>query len=61
MHRISLGPGECGDLTWQLPVDALAFLGADLEPVLEPGVFEIHVGQSADPCDFLSGSIEVLP
>jgi beta-glucosidase len=61
VHRISLGPGECGNLTWQLPVDALAFLGADLEPVLEPGRFEIHVGQSADPRDFLSGSIEVLP
>jgi beta-glucosidase len=61
VHRISLGPGECGNLTWQLPVDALAFPGADLEPVLEPGRFEIHVGQSADPRDFLSGSIEVLP
>jgi beta-glucosidase len=61
VHRISLGPGECGYLTWQLPVDALAFLGADLEPVLEPGRFEIHVGQSADPREFLSGSIEVLP
>jgi beta-glucosidase len=61
VQRISLGPGECGSLTWQLPVDALAFLGADLERVLEPGRFEIHVGQSADPRDFLSGSIEVLP
>ena len=61
VQRISLGPGERGTVTWQLPVDALAFPGADLEPVLEPGRFEIHVGQSADPRDFLSGSIEVLP
>jgi hypothetical protein len=48
-------------LIWQLPVDALAFLGTDLEPVLEPGRFDIHVGQSADPRDLLSGSIDVLP
>jgi beta-glucosidase len=61
VRRIALGAGDRGNLTWQLPVDALAFLGADLEPVLEPGTFEIHVGQSADPDGFLSGSIEVLP
>jgi len=61
VQRISLGPGERGTVTWQLPVDELAFPGADLEPVLEPGRFEIHVGQSADPRDFLSGSIEILP
>jgi beta-glucosidase len=61
VRKIALGAGDRGNLTWQLPVDALAFPGADLEPVLEPGRFEIHVGQSADPRDFLSGSIEVLP
>jgi beta-glucosidase len=61
VQRISLVPGECGNVTWKLPLDALAFPGADLEPVLEPGRFEIHVGQSADARDFLSGNIEVLP
>jgi hypothetical protein len=29
--------------------------------VLEPGRFEIHVGQSADPATFLSASIELAP
>jgi beta-glucosidase len=61
VRRIALGPGERGDVTWQLPVSALTFLDMDLNPVLEPGRFEIHVGQSADPGGFLSCSIEVLP
>jgi beta-glucosidase len=59
VRGIALAAGESGDLTWRLPVAALAFVGADLEPVLEPGRFEIHVGQSADPRGFLSCSIEV--
>jgi beta-glucosidase len=61
VRRIALGPGERGDVTWQLPVSALTFLDTDLNPVLEPGRFEIHVGQSADPGGFLSCSIDVLP
>ena len=36
-------------------------IGQSLDRVLEPGRFEIHVGQSADPRGFLSCSIEVLP
>ena len=60
-RRVALGPGERGSLTWRLPVGALSFLDVDLNPVLEPGRFEIHVGQSADPRGFLSCSIEVLP
>ena len=61
VRRIALGPGERGNLTWALPVSTLTFLSTDLHPVLEPGVFEIHVGQSADPSGFLSGSIELMP
>jgi beta-glucosidase len=61
VRRIALASGERGNLTWQLPVSALSFLDANLDVVLEPGRFEIHVGQSADPRGFLSCSIEVLP
>jgi len=61
VRRTALGPGERSRVTWQLPASALTFLDADLNPVLEPGRFEIHVGQSADPAAFLSCSIEVLP
>jgi beta-glucosidase len=48
-------------VTWTLPVDALSFIGPDLDLTLEPGRFEIHVGQSADPTALLSSSIELLP
>ena len=61
VRRIVLDPGERGRVAWVLPVEALAFIGPDLDPVLEPGRFEIHVGQSADPAGFLSTSIELLP
>jgi beta-glucosidase len=61
VRRIALGPGASGILSWQLPVTALTFLGADLDPVLEPGEFEIHVGQSADSGALLGCTIEVTP
>jgi len=61
VRRIALAPGATGILSWQLPVSALTFLGADLDPVLEPGEFEIHVGESADPGGLLRCTIEVLP
>jgi len=60
VRRIALGPGASGSLSWQLPVSALSFLGADLEPVLEPGEFEIYVGESADPGRLLRCTIEVM-
>jgi beta-glucosidase len=61
VRRIALEPGKEGSVTWQLPVSALTFVGADLGLVLEPGRFEIHVGHSADPGQLLGCSIEVLP
>jgi beta-glucosidase len=60
VRRAALAPGERGHLRWSLPVESLAFPGADLEPVLEPGEFEIHVGQSADPAGLLRESIELI-
>jgi beta-glucosidase len=57
VRRITLGAAEWGRLSWQLPVASLAFLGAQLDPVLEPGRFEFYVGESADPDKLLSGSI----
>jgi beta-glucosidase len=59
--RSILGGGERGSVGWQLPAAELAFLGPDLEPVIEPGRFDICVGQSADPGALLSGSIELIP
>lgn len=61
VRRIVLGGGEQGRVSWPLPIASLAFPGADLDPVLEPGRFEIYVGASADPEQMLTCSIEVVP
>ena len=51
--KLTLAAGASGEARWTLPIAALSFLGRDLEPALEPGRFEIHVGQSADPAELL--------
>ena len=45
---------------WWFPVEDLSFIGQGLDRVLEPGRFEIHVGQSADPGDLVSAAIELV-
>jgi beta-glucosidase len=61
VRRSVLAGGEEGAVRWRLPVSSLAFPGVDLEPVVEPGRFEIYVGESADPERLLGFSIEVVP
>ncbi len=46
--RVALDPGERRILRFELDRDDFAFPGADLLPITEPGVIEIHVGFSAD-------------
>jgi beta-glucosidase len=60
VRRIALGPQERGRVVWSLAVETLAYPGPGLEPTLEPGRFEIHVGQSADLPELLSSSIELV-
>jgi beta-glucosidase len=60
LRKIILAAGERGQVIWQLPVETLAFIGPSLDPVLEPGRFEIQVGQSANPAELLTGSIELV-
>ena len=59
VRKLTLGADENRQATWRLPAQALAFIGENLEPVLEAGRFEIHVGQTADPAGFLTGVIEL--
>ena len=59
VQKADLAAGERKTVTWRLPVKDLSFVGQNLERVLEPGRFEIHVGQSADPSGFLSCVIEL--
>jgi beta-glucosidase len=60
VRKIVLAAGERGQLMWRLPVEAFAFIGPSLDPVLEPGRFEIHVGQSADSTALLTTVIELV-
>ncbi len=59
LRKLMLGANENRQATWRLPAQALTFVGQNLELVLEPGRFLIHVGQSADPAGFLTGVIEL--
>ncbi len=59
--KIVLAAGANDRATWTLPVQALSFLGPDLEPVLEPGQFDILVGQETQiASDMLSCAFELL-
>ena len=58
VRKILLAAKKSGHVMWRLPVEDLSFIGLTLNPILEPGRFEIHVGQSADPAELLTGVIE---
>jgi hypothetical protein len=57
VRKIVLAGGQSGQAMWRLPAKDLALIGPRLDLVLEPGRFEIHVGQSADPADLLTAVI----
>jgi beta-glucosidase len=59
VRKIVLAAGQRGNVEWRLPVEDLSFIGPSLDSVVEPGRFEIHVGQSADPAGLLTGVIEL--
>jgi beta-glucosidase len=59
VRKVDLKPGERKDVTWRLLIEDLSFVGHSLDRILEPGRFEIHVGQSADPACLLSAVIEL--
>jgi beta-glucosidase len=59
VRKVDLKAGERKDVTWRLPVEDLSFVGQSLDRALEPGRFEIHIGQSADAAGLLSAVIEL--
>jgi beta-glucosidase len=59
VQKAVLAAGERKNVKWRLPVKDLSFAGPNFDPVLEPGRFEIHVGQSADPSGLLSCAVEL--
>lgn len=46
-QRVTLDPGERKTITFTLPVSMLAFYNRDMHYVVEPGTFEVQVGNSA--------------
>lgn len=44
-EKINLQAGESRTVTFDIPVEQLAFAGVDGKPVLEPGDFEVHVAK----------------
>jgi beta-glucosidase len=61
MAKIGLAAGARGTVRMTLATDALAFLGHDLEPRLEPGLFELFVGPTASPDRLLKICVSLLP
>jgi beta-glucosidase len=59
VRKIVLKARERGQATWSLATDDLSFIGLNYERVLEPGKFQIRVGQSADPAGLLTEVIEL--
>jgi beta-glucosidase len=46
-RRVTLQPGECRTVTFQLSAEQLAYTGADLRRVVEPGTMTLSVGTSS--------------
>ncbi|MGI9336374.1 MAG: glycoside hydrolase family 3 N-terminal domain-containing protein [Gammaproteobacteria bacterium] len=57
--KANLEPNERTTLHFELQTDALAYLGSDLETILEDGEFEIMVGPSANPESLLVTTIRL--
>jgi beta-glucosidase len=59
--HIALASGERGTLTLTVPAAALAFLGADLTEVWEPGEVEVLAGPAACQQLLLAQTVQLLP
>uniref|UniRef100_A0A9E7ZZU1 beta-glucosidase n=1 Tax=Bosea sp. NBC_00436 TaxID=2969620 RepID=A0A9E7ZZU1_9HYPH len=59
--KVALAAGEMKTVRFPLSTDQLRFLGPDLEPVLEPGVFQVFVGPGADPTQLQMLELKVSP
>jgi beta-glucosidase len=46
-RRVHLEPGECRTVTFSLSTEQLAYVGADLRRVVEPGWISVRVGTSS--------------
>jgi beta-glucosidase len=57
-HRIMVQPGETQHVEFKLHFDDLAFYNADVQRVVEPGTFDVFVGDNSQAD--MAGSFSVL-
>ena len=57
-EKVALAPGERRTLTFALPVQDLAFVGLDNQPVVEPGWVEVQVGTETARFEVTTGTPE---
>ena len=57
-ERVVLGPGDSRTVTFALTAEDLAFLGPDMESMVEPGRFRVYVGRSS--VDVLESGFELV-
>ncbi len=58
--RVDLGPGERKTVEFALPYHQLALVNAEMETVVEPGMFEVMVGSSSRDENLLRDRFEVV-
>lgn len=58
-RKITLAPGESANVRFTLRREDLLFVGPDLKPTVEPGLFDLWVAPSAQ-ADGLTGSFELV-
>jgi beta-glucosidase len=58
-EKITLEPGQTKNVTFTVSSDQLSFLNINLEPVVEPGTFEVMVGASSQDIR-IKGSFQVV-
>ena len=50
-QRVFLQPGEKASVSFEITPDSLAFYDINMHRVVEPGDFEIMIGNSSRDCD----------
>ncbi|MEF3366170.1 glycoside hydrolase family 3 N-terminal domain-containing protein [Methylocystis sp. 9N] len=58
--RVALAPYESKTVAFTLGAESFSFLGEDMEPLIEPGAFDILVGLSAERKNLLSARVRLL-
>jgi beta-glucosidase len=58
-QKIYLEPGESARVRFEIPAQELAFIGPNMQPVVEPGSFRVWIAPNSQ--EGLQGSFVVLP